>query len=303
MQCASKAIVMSAAPKNITGLSVNGGVPRVKQSRPSELAAKLRLPVPRGALGSATAIKSTMLCERSPSVDGRPFILMERVDGVRIEETAQREEARDIAASAVNVLKRMQALQIEQTGIGDEEPVGLRQEMMRWAMLMQRAPEELTVRAAELGGLLAVQVPVERTPTLKEMATTGHPLLVPNTSSYSGWLKIPEMEWLRSYISFPLIINGKVKGFLNLSSVTADFFTAQKQCVGPKYMQCWSEYWAWTKSAEFKSAMTDMVRKPDFLDRIEAWDGCPIRQEDEQVGLSDRLAGPMGGIIVDQVND
>jgi PAS domain S-box-containing protein len=68
---------------------------------------------------------------------------------------------------------------------------------------------------------------VERTPTLKEMATTGHPLLVPNTSSYSGWLKIPEMEWLRSYISFPLIINGKVKGFLNLSSVTADFFTAQ----------------------------------------------------------------------------
>ena len=33
-------------------------------------------------------------------------------------------------------------------------------------MLMQRAPEELTTRAGELGGLLAAQVPVERRPTL-----------------------------------------------------------------------------------------------------------------------------------------
>jgi aminoglycoside phosphotransferase (APT) family kinase protein len=38
--------------------------------------------------------------------------------------------------------------------------------MMRWAMLMQRAPEELTTRAGELGGLLAVMAPVERAPTL-----------------------------------------------------------------------------------------------------------------------------------------
>jgi aminoglycoside phosphotransferase (APT) family kinase protein len=33
-------------------------------------------------------------------------------------------------------------------------------------MLMQRAPEELTVRAGELGGLLAVQMPVEHASTL-----------------------------------------------------------------------------------------------------------------------------------------
>jgi aminoglycoside phosphotransferase (APT) family kinase protein len=38
--------------------------------------------------------------------------------------------------------------------------------MMRWAMLMQRAPEELTARAGELGGLLAGQAPPERRPTL-----------------------------------------------------------------------------------------------------------------------------------------
>jgi aminoglycoside phosphotransferase (APT) family kinase protein len=101
-----------------------------------------------------------------PAVDGRPFVLMERVRGERIETTAQRERPRDIAANAIRVLKRLQELPLNKTGIGDEEPVILQVEMMRWAMLMQRAPEELTTRAGELGGLLAAQVPDERAQTL-----------------------------------------------------------------------------------------------------------------------------------------
>ncbi len=66
----------------------------------------------------------------------------------------------------MDVLKRLHALPLEKTGIGDEESVGLQSAMMRWAMLMQRAPEELTVRAGELGGLLAIQIPAEHGPTL-----------------------------------------------------------------------------------------------------------------------------------------
>ena len=99
-------------------------------------------------------------------MDGRPFILMERVEGTRIEPTAQRENAMDIARSAVTVLKRLHALPLARTGIGDEDPVGLQAEMMRWGMLMQRAPEELTTRSGELGGLLAAHVPPERPPSL-----------------------------------------------------------------------------------------------------------------------------------------
>ena len=106
-----------------------------------------------------------MICY-DPAVDGRPFVLMERVKGERIETTAQHEDARAIAAGAIGVLKRLQDLPLSKTGIGDEEPVTLQVEMMRWAMLMQRAPEELTSRAGELGGLLAAQVPEERAPTL-----------------------------------------------------------------------------------------------------------------------------------------
>src|SRR2546428_1642007 len=127
----------------------------VRQGRIMSALRSVGLPTPAIPLMSSDA-----------AIDGRPFILMERVEGVRIEETARRESPLDIATSAVNVLKRMQSLPIEKTGIGDEEPVGLREEMMRWAMLMQRAPEELTTRSSELGGLLAQNVPTERAPTL-----------------------------------------------------------------------------------------------------------------------------------------
>ncbi|HYT12562.1 MAG TPA: phosphotransferase family protein [Candidatus Nitrosopolaris sp.] len=99
-------------------------------------------------------------------VDGRPFVLMEAVDGTRIEKAGVEQEPLDISRSAVEVLKRLQSLPLERTGIGDEEPVTLQAEMMRWAWLMQRAPEELTARARELGGLLASQVPSERAPKL-----------------------------------------------------------------------------------------------------------------------------------------
>jgi aminoglycoside phosphotransferase (APT) family kinase protein len=101
-----------------------------------------------------------------PVIDGRPFILMEAVEGTRIEKAATEHKALDIATSAVGVLKRLHALPLDKTGIGEEESVGLQSEMMRWAMLMQRAPEELTTRAGELGGLLALQRPVDRAPTL-----------------------------------------------------------------------------------------------------------------------------------------
>ena len=137
------------------GARIAGPADVVRQGRIMSALRSVGLPTPAIPLMSSDA-----------AIDGRPFILMERVDGVRIEETARRENPLDIATSAVNVLKRMQALPIEKTGIGDEEPVVLREEMMRWAMLMQRAPEELTTRAGELGGLLAAHIPTERAPTL-----------------------------------------------------------------------------------------------------------------------------------------
>jgi aminoglycoside phosphotransferase (APT) family kinase protein len=101
-----------------------------------------------------------------PVVDGRPFVLMEAVAGERIEKAGVEHQPLDIARSAVDVLKRIHALPLDQTGIRDEAPVGLNAEMLRWLWLMDRAPEELTLRAGELGGLLSARVPAERPPAL-----------------------------------------------------------------------------------------------------------------------------------------
>ena len=44
-----------------------------------------------------------------------------------------------------------------------------------------------------------------------------------------------------------------------------DFFPGSG-CVGPNYLQCWNDYWAWTKTEDFKAPMRAIVEAPDFLD-------------------------------------
>jgi aminoglycoside phosphotransferase (APT) family kinase protein len=115
---------------------------------------------------AALPVPAIPILTSDPVIDGRPFVLMEAVAGDRIEKTGIGQKPLDVARSAVKVLKRIQALPLDQTGIGDEAPVSLNAEMVRWLWLMQRAPEELTGRAGELGGLLAARVPEERPPAL-----------------------------------------------------------------------------------------------------------------------------------------
>jgi hypothetical protein len=37
-------------------------------------------------------------------------------------------------------------------------------------------------------------------------------------------------------------------------------------CAGPNYLECWNEYWEWSKTDEFKTKMRAIVMAPDFLD-------------------------------------
>ena len=46
---------------------------------------------------------------------------------------------------------------------------------------------------------------------------------------------------------------------------TPDFFP-NHGCVGPDYLKCWNNYWAWTRTPEFKREMTRIVASKDFLD-------------------------------------
>ena len=101
-----------------------------------------------------------------PVVDGRPFVLMEAVSGDRIETARSALDPIQIAEAAIRALKRMQAVPVERSGIGSEEPASLEAELTRWAWLMERAPAELTGRAGELGGILGGSRPPARPPVL-----------------------------------------------------------------------------------------------------------------------------------------
>jgi aminoglycoside phosphotransferase (APT) family kinase protein len=105
--------------------------------------------------------------EADPDVlDGRPFCLMEAVDGSRIEPLVGQVAAISIAEAAVDTLHRLQQVTIEDSGLFGERAVPLTEEMMRWAWLMQRAPEELTGAAPRLGARLAEMQPNDPEPCL-----------------------------------------------------------------------------------------------------------------------------------------
>ena len=138
--------------------------PGARPSGPADVARQGRIMAALNARG--LPVPAIPAVSAKPVVDGRPFVLMEAVDGDRIELTAPREKPLEVAASSVEVLQRLHAVPVAATGIGEEEPMPLNGEMMRWAWLMERAAPDLTGRAPELGLGLAEKVPAERQPTL-----------------------------------------------------------------------------------------------------------------------------------------
>jgi len=112
-------------------------------------------------------VPAVLATSQDPVVDGRPFALMEAIDGDRVEQAIDRgNDPLELASSAVDVLRRLQALPCEKTGIGGEEPMPLEGEVARWSWLMERAPSELTGQAPRLARLLAEQQPLSRPPVL-----------------------------------------------------------------------------------------------------------------------------------------
>ena len=101
-----------------------------------------------------------------PVVDGRPFYLLEAVDGDRIEKVVGTVPNVQLAGSAVAVLKQLQEVPVAETGIGDELPATLDSEVARWTWLMDRAPQELTGEAPAAADLLKAHKPAERAPVL-----------------------------------------------------------------------------------------------------------------------------------------
>jgi aminoglycoside phosphotransferase (APT) family kinase protein len=106
-----------------------------------------------------------VICEDTDALDGRPFILMEAVDGVRADVAARAHPGEELARAAVGAMKQVHAVPPGESGITGEAPMSLSDELARWTKLLDRSPEELVANAPELGRRLAATMPAPGRPS------------------------------------------------------------------------------------------------------------------------------------------
>lgn len=70
-----------------------------------------------------------------------------------------------------------------------------------------------------------LQVKVSEYSTFAMMCQTRDPLLISNVKEYPGWIDIPGMPSVKSYLGAPICIADQIIGFLNLQSNSLGFFS------------------------------------------------------------------------------
>ena len=139
--------------------------PGARIAGPADIPRQARIMAALSAQGLPVPV--VIATSHDPVVDGRPFVLMEAVQGDRVEQAINAGNTPlQLAAWAVDALRRLQAVPRENTGIGGEDPMPLEGEIARWTWLMERAPAELTGQAPRLAQLLIDRKPLPRSPVL-----------------------------------------------------------------------------------------------------------------------------------------
>jgi PAS domain S-box-containing protein len=81
---------------------------------------------------------------------------------------------------------------------------------------------------SEMGSqMVGLRMEIARMPLLSQMSETGQPVVVPDTRQLAGWQNPLDKGAVRGLVGAPVIIQGKVAGFLLLSSRQPDFFTEE----------------------------------------------------------------------------
>lgn len=75
----------------------------------------------------------------------------------------------------------------------------------------------------------ANRFPLAKYPLFKRVIETGQPALIQDTNKETNWVAIDGLEWSFSFLAVPLLVEGKVIGFVNLFAEQPGFFT-QKMC-------------------------------------------------------------------------
>jgi aminoglycoside phosphotransferase (APT) family kinase protein len=120
------------------------------------------------ALGRAGISVPAVLAHSGPGptelVCGRAFVLTELVAGESWEEALASSPAEQIAGQAVEFLRRLRAVPLPETGIGEENQLDAHADLARWSALIPRSPAGLAVQATELYEALLAKLPASPQP-------------------------------------------------------------------------------------------------------------------------------------------
>ena len=138
--------------------------PGARPSGPADMARQARI---MSALSDAgAAVPRILASSAEPVLDGRPFVLMERVEGLGFVAARPDHDTLDLLRSAFSALRVVHSLPLARSGIGEEEPMPPRGEVERWRRLRTRAPEDVVAGAPRLEERLLSRVPAAATPVL-----------------------------------------------------------------------------------------------------------------------------------------
>lgn len=146
-----------------------------------------------------------VISEDPDALDGRPFILMEAVDGVRADKAAADADNTELARATVAVMHDIHAVDPADTGIDAEPARSLTDELDRWSALIAKAPDELTKRAADLRVLLSRTVPAEVGP-----ARLVHGDFTYGNLLYRGSAVAAVLDWEIAQLGNPLLDLGSL---------------------------------------------------------------------------------------------
>lgn len=73
--------------------------------------------------------------------------------------------------------------------------------------------------------LMSTSLSLQDFPDLAWMFDSAQPIVIPDTHQHKEWNSFKQTRWISSYAGAPIMVQGKVIGFINLDSPEVDFFS------------------------------------------------------------------------------
>jgi len=154
------------------------------------------------------------------------FLTRQRAEAAEREQRALAEALRDTAAVLNSTLDLDEVLDHILADVGHVVPHDSAN------ILLIEQSEARVVRNRDLRGnfsaadMVNVRYVVADVPNLRAMLKTGQPAIIADVEHYAGWVSRPETRYIRSLVGAPILIKGKVIGFITLDKFEPGFYGA-----------------------------------------------------------------------------